>query len=53
MVSCIEKNKITNISPSGTLDVTDKKLNKLSDDNINYNTVGESLKSVSKFYKKK
>lgn len=51
--SIIEKNKITNISPSGTLDVTDKKLNKLSDDKINYNTVGESLKSVSKFYKKK
>ena len=51
--SIIEKNKITNISPSGTLDLTDKKLNKLNDDQINYTIVGESLQSVSKFYKKK
>ena len=51
--SIIESNKITNISPSGTLSVTDKKLNKLDDEQINYNLVLEGIQSVNKFYKKK
>lgn len=51
--SIIEANKITTVSPTGTLNATDKKLNKLNDDQINYNLVLDGIQSVNKFYKKK
>lgn len=51
--SIVEPNKITTISPSGTLNVMDKKLNKLTDEKINYNLVLEGIQTVNKFYKKK
>ena len=51
--SIIEANKITTISASGTLNVMDKKLNKLDDEQINYNLVLDGIKNVNKFYKKK
>ncbi|WP_432671412.1 DUF3413 domain-containing protein [Flavobacterium sp. SM2513] len=51
--SIIESDKIMTISPSGNLNVMDKKLNKLSDENINYNLVLEGIQTVNKFYKKK
>lgn len=51
--SIVEPNKITTISPSGTLNVMDKKLNKLTDEKINYNIVLEGIQTVNKFYKKK
>lgn len=48
----IENKQITTISPSGTLNVYDKKLNKLDDENINYNLVLQGIQSANKFYKK-
>ena len=51
--SIIEPNKITSISPSGTLDVMDGKLNKLNEKEINYSLVSEGLQSLNRFYKKK
>jgi membrane-anchored protein YejM (alkaline phosphatase superfamily) len=51
--SIIEATRITTISPSGTLEVMCKKLNKLDDKQINYNLVLEGIQTVNKFYKKK
>lgn len=49
----IENKQITTISPSGALNVYNKKLNKLDDENINYNLVLQGIQSANKFYKKK
>ncbi|CAM4120721.1 DUF3413 domain-containing protein [Flavobacterium antarcticum] len=51
--SIIQSTKITNVSASGTLNATDKKLNKLEDEQIDYNIVLNGIQSVNKFYKKK
>jgi membrane-anchored protein YejM (alkaline phosphatase superfamily) len=49
----IEKNKITNIYPSGLFDVTDGLLNPLNDENINYDLVTEGLSEMNRFFVKK
>ena len=49
----IEKNKITNIYPSGLFDVTDDMLNPLQDENINYDLVTEGLSEMNRFFVKK
>ena len=49
----IEKNQITNIYPSGLFDVTDKKLNPLTDEQINYELVTQEMKNLNRFFKKK
>jgi len=49
----IEKNKITNIYPSGLFDVTDGMLNPLQDENINYDLVTEGLSEMNRFFVKK
>lgn len=49
----IEKNKITNIYPSGLFDVTDGMLNPLQDVNINYDLVTEGLSEMNRFFVKK
>ena len=49
----IEKNKITNIYPSGLFDVTDGMLNPLKDENINYDLVTEGLSEMNRFFVKK
>jgi membrane-anchored protein YejM (alkaline phosphatase superfamily) len=49
----IEKNKITNIYPSGLFDVTDGLLNPLKDENINYDLVTEGLSEMNRFFVKK
>ena len=48
----VEKNKITNIYPSGLYDVTDGNLNILKEENINYELVTEGLSEMNRFYKK-
>jgi len=48
----IEKDQIINIYPSGLFDATDKKLNALNDDKINYDRVSKELKNMNRFYKK-
>lgn len=49
----VEQNQITNIYPSGLFDVTDKKLNPLSDEQINYELVTQEMKNLNRFFKKK
>lgn len=49
----IEPNQITNIYPSGLFDVTDKKLQPLADEQINYDLVTQEMKNLNRFYKKK
>ncbi len=48
----IEKNKITNIYPSGLFDVTDGLLNPLDDEHINYDRVTEGLSVMNRFFVK-
>lgn len=49
----IEQNQITNIYPSGLFDVTDKKLNPLKDEQINYELVTQEMKNLNRFFKRK
>ncbi|MBS1534938.1 MAG: DUF3413 domain-containing protein [Bacteroidetes bacterium] len=49
----IQPNQITNIYPSGLFDVTDKKLEPLTDEQINYELVTQEMKNLNRFFKKK
>jgi hypothetical protein len=49
----IQPNQITNIYPSGLFDVTDKKLQPLADEQIDYELVTQEMKNLNRFFKKK
>ncbi|MFN8275121.1 MAG: DUF3413 domain-containing protein [Flavobacteriaceae bacterium] len=49
----IQPNQITNIYPSGLFDVTDKKLEPLTDEQIDYELVTQEMKNLNRFFKKK
>lgn len=49
----IEKERITKVYSTGLFDVTDLKLNKLMDAELNYDVIKEALEQINMFYEKK